>query len=135
MTNNLSTNSFYHQQFTSDDLDNVYNGLSIPSVIEYCSKSFICKEETKEQIKWFAKLEENDTCIWWVICTKDTKEFVGAEGLYEIHMNYKKAEIGLWLPRKYWQQDITSFVMPTIVDYEFSQLELHRIEGFVENET
>lgn len=128
----LITSRFLLRQFTDSDLENVYKGLSNPKVIKYYGISFSTKGETEEQMKWFSDLEKNKTGIWWAICDKKTNEFVGAGGLYEIQKSNRKAEIGFWLLPDYWRKGIMMEVMPVICNYGFSQLNLHRIEGFVE---
>ncbi len=45
----------------------------------------------------------------------------------------KKAEIGFWLLPEYWGNGILKELMPLICNYGFNQLNLHRIEGFVES--
>lgn len=128
----METKRFVLRQFTEDDLDNVFKGLSNPLVIRYYGISFSSKEATREQMEWFANLEKNKTGIWWAILAKDTDEFVGAGGLYEIAKSNIKAEIGFWLLPEFWRKGIMREVMPVICDYGFDQLNLHRIEGFVE---
>lgn len=130
----IETERFKLRQFTENDLENVYNGLSHPEVIAYYGISFDSLEATKEQIIWFRNLEENKTGIWWAICSKDEKEFYGAGGLNDIERTNKKAEIGFWLLPDFWGKGIMKEVMPRICEYGFEKLGLHRIEGFVDSE-
>ncbi len=129
----LQTNRLILSQFTANDIENVYKGLSHPDVIKYYGVSFKTLEETKEQMQWFADLEKNETGIWWAIRSKDNQEFLGAGGLNDLSKKHKKAEIGFWLLPNFWGKGIMKEDMNSILDYAFNTLNLHRIEGFVES--
>ena len=120
------------RQFTDLDLEHVFKGLSHPEVIQYYGISFDSLEATKEQLEWFKDLEENGTGIWWAVCDKSSGDFLGAGGLCELSKEHKKAEIGFWLLPDHWGKGYMSEVMPVILHYSFNELQLHRIEGFVE---
>ena len=122
------------RQFIDTDTENVFKGLSHPDIIKYYGVSYNSLEATKEQMKWFENLRKNDEGIWWALCDKTDGKFVGAGGLNEMSLKNKKAEIGFWLLPAYWGIGIMTEVMPTILDYAFNSIGLHRIEGFVEIE-
>ncbi len=130
----LETERFILRQFTDNDLENVYKGLSHPDVIRYYGISFDNLEAAKTQITWFNDLEKNETGIWWAVCSKDTNEFCGAGGINDIDKANKKAEIGFWLLPEYWGKGIMKEIMPQICKYGFEKSGLHRIEGFVDSE-
>ena len=130
----LETERTRLRQFTDDDLHDVFAGLSHPEVIKYYGVSFDSAESTKEQLKWFRDLEENETGIWWAVCAKSDGAFLGAGGLCEMSKEHRKAEIGFWLLPDYWGRGLMTEVMPAILEYSFGTLDLHRIEGFVESE-
>ncbi len=128
----IETGRFILRQFTEDDLENVFNGLSHSDVIKYYGISFDSLEATKEQIDWFKKLEKDGKGIWWAICSKDNNSFYGAGGLNDLDKTNRKAEIGFWLLPENWGKGIMKEVMPKICKYGFDKLKLHRIEGFVD---
>lgn len=130
----ITTTRLLLRQFSDADLHNVFEGLSHPKVTPYYGVSFDSLEATKEQIKWFADIEENRTGIWWAVCSSDNKKFYGAVGLNSISSEHMKAEIGFWLLPEYWGLGIMKESMPLIVEYGFNRLGLHRIEGLVESE-
>ncbi len=130
----LHTSRTRLRQFTDADLPDVFKGLSHPEVIKYYGISFDTLEATKEQMTWFADHEKNQTGLWWAICEKETGTFLGAGGLNDINKEHRKAEIGFWLLREHWGKGYMTEVMPVIVDYAFTGLNLHRIEGFVERD-
>ncbi len=129
----LSSSRLLLRQFTPDDTEKVFEGLSHPEVIKYYGVHFDSLEATKEQMTWFADLEKNGTGIWWAICRKGDGQFIGAGGLNNLEKDHQKAEIGFWLLPDYWGQGYMQEAMPLILDYAFNALKLHRIEGFVES--
>lgn len=130
----IKTERLLLRQFIDNDLENVFKGLSHPEIIKYYGVSFQTLEATKEQMTFFADLEKKETGIWWAVCSADNKTFYGAGGLSSLNKEHKKAEIGFWLISEFWGNGIMKEAMPLICDYGFDNLELHRIEGFVESE-
>ena len=82
---------------------------------------------------WYANHEKNETGQWFAICSK-SGTFYGAGGLNDRNPQNCKAEIGFWLLPEYWGRGIMGEAMPQIIDYGFNNLNLHRIEGFVDSE-
>jgi ribosomal-protein-alanine N-acetyltransferase len=130
----IKTEKLLLRQFVENDLENVFKGLSHPEIIKYYGVSFQTLEATKEQMTFFADLEKKGTGIWWAVCSADNMIFYGAGGLSSLNKEHKKAEIGFWLISEFWGNGIMKEAMPLICNYGFDNLELHRIEGFVESE-
>ncbi len=130
----MTTNRFLLRQFTDNDLQNVYKGLSLPEVIKYYGISYASLEATKEQISWFSQLEKDETGIWWAIESFENQEFCGAIGFNNLNKQHKRAEIGFWLLPESWGKGIMSEVLPLVSQYAFENLGLHRIEAQVETE-
>ena len=130
----IKTERLLLRQFEETDLENVFKGLSHPDIIKYYGVSYDSLEATKAQMKFFADLESEGTGIWWAVCSSDNKIFYGAGGLNSLSKEHKKAEIGFWLISDFWGQGIMKEAMPLICNYGFDNLELHRIEGFVESD-
>ena len=130
----IKTERLLLRQFVDNDLENVFKGLSHPEIIKYYGVSFQTLEATKEQMTFFADLYKNETGIWWAVCSADYNTFYGAGGLNSLNKEHKKAEIGFWLISEFWGKGIMKEAMPLICNYGFNNLELHRIEGFVESE-
>ena len=128
----IHTRRFILRQFSITDLNNVYKGLSHPDVIKYYGIRFNSLDATKEQIEWFANLEENGTGIWWAICTIENEDFCGAIGFNNLERKHNKAEIGFWLLPEFWGKGIITEVMQQVCNYAFNQLLLHRIEAYVD---
>nr|WP_315164628.1 GNAT family protein [uncultured Flavobacterium sp.] len=130
----LKTKRLIFRQITPTDIQNIYKGLSNPKVIKYYGISFDSLEATEEQMIWYRNLEQNETGIWWAICSLDNNIFYGAGGFNNLNKEHKKAEIGFWLLPEFWGQGFMQEAFPLICDYGFNKLDLNRIEGFVDSE-
>lgn len=130
----LETKRLILKQIQQEDIQNIYNGLSNPEVIKYYGISFDTLEATKEQMVWFKNLEETETGIWWRICSKESNTFYGAGGFNGLSKEHKKAEIGFWLLPDFWGKGFMQEAFPIICNYGFENLNLNRIEGFVDSE-
>jgi ribosomal-protein-alanine N-acetyltransferase len=130
----LQTSRFTLRQFKESDLEMVYKGLSHPEVIKYYGVSFSSLEETKEQMLWFKNLEKTNTGVWWAICSPDYTTFYGAGGFNNLDAKTKKTEVGFWLLPEHWRKGIMQEVMAVICQFAFTDLSIHRIEGFVDPE-
>lgn len=130
----LKSQKLLLRQIVDGDLENVFKGLSHPDVVRYYGVSFVTLEATKEQMRFFADLEATETGIWWAVCSLADHSFYGATGFNNLSKSHKKAEIGCWLLPEFWGKGIMPEAMQLISNYGFSDLGLHRIEGFVETE-
>jgi ribosomal-protein-alanine N-acetyltransferase len=130
----LKTERLLLRQFVDSDIENVFVGLSHPSIIKYYGVNYQTLEATKQQMIFFAELEKNETGIWWAVCSADNVTFYGAGGLNNLSKEHRKAEIGFWLLTPFWGKGIMTEAIPLICNYGFHNLGLHRIEGLVETE-
>ncbi|CAN5427965.1 GNAT family protein [soil metagenome] len=130
----IQTKRLLLRQFNDQDLENVFRGLSHPEVIEYYGVRYDTLEAAQDQMNFFSELEENETGIWWAICSPDNKEFFGAAGLNNLIKEHKKAEIGFWMLPDYWGKGFITEALPKVCQYGFNNLKLHRIEALVETE-
>ncbi len=126
----IKTERILLREIENSDIEHVFKGLSNPDVIKHYGVSFQSLEATKDQMEWFADAKQK----WFAICSIDNKIFYGAGGLNDISKEHHKAEIGLWLLPKYWGKGIMKEAMPLICNYGFEELNLHRIEGFMDSQ-
>ena len=131
---NLASDRLLLRQISEKDTPNIYNGLSDKEVTQYYGVSFETLEATTEQMTWYKDLEQNQTGIWWAICSPDNEIFYGATGFSNLSKVHQKAEIGLWLLPAFWGKGLMQESFSLVCDYGFGQLGLNRIEGFVDSE-
>ncbi|QTN39770.1 GNAT family N-acetyltransferase [Cryomorphaceae bacterium] len=113
----------------SEDVGNIFRGLSHPKVIQHYGVGYSSLEETEEQMKWFAQPEQ----MWFAVCSIEG-EFYGAGGFNAISKPKETAEIGFWLLPEYWGMGIMNEAMPLLCAFGFEELGLKRIEGYVETD-
>lgn len=122
------------REIVSPDQQQIFEGLSDLDVIKYYGVSYKTFEETLLQMEWYENLLKTETGIWWGINFHCTKELIGACGFNNISTEHKKTEMGYWLMPQNWKKGIMIEVMPSIINYAFNILNLHRIEATVEND-
>jgi ribosomal-protein-alanine N-acetyltransferase len=130
----LTSSRLLLRELGAADTADVFRGLSHPAVIPYYGVSYSSLEATQEQMRWYEQLRQEGTGIWWAICAADTGEFCGAVGLSSLSQQHRKAEIGGWLLPEWWGRGLMPEALDLVCRYGFDQLNLHRIEGFVETE-
>lgn len=133
ISKNIYSKRLLLRKIQGDDIGNIFKGLSHPDVIKHYGVSFKTLEATQEQMDWFNDLEKNETGFWWAVCSKDNSVFYGAGGFCDWDKNQKKAEIGFWLLPEYWGNGFMTEAMPMICNHGFQQMDMHRIEGYVES--
>lgn len=129
----METEKYYLKEIQDGDIEYVYRGLSDPDVTRYYAVHFPTLEATQEQMEWYAELKEQGTGLWWGIYDKAEDIFLGAGGFNSLEKENRKAEIGFWLLKEHWGKGIMQEVMPLVFQLGFEQLNLNRIEGFVES--
>lgn len=63
-----------------------------------------------------------------------TGDLIGVGGLNNHSNEHRKAEIAHWLYPEYWGMSFMGEAVQAICTYGFEQLDVHRIEGFVESD-
>ena len=130
----VKTENFYLKEIESDDIENIFKGLSNHEITRYYDVHFSSLKETEEQMKWYRELKEEGTGIWWGIYQESDDEFCGAAGFNGRLAEHKKAEIGMWLLTEHWGKGILPEILTALFEYGFEKLDLNRIEGLVDHE-
>ncbi len=130
----LRTERLLLRQFVDDDIEQVFKGLSNPNVIRYYGVNYPTLEATKQQKAWFTNIYKLKTGIWCAICDNSSAELLGALGFNDINLTNQKAEIGFWILPEFWGKGFVQEAAIKIIDFAFTNLDMHRIEGFVETE-
>ncbi len=130
----LKTERFYLRKIVSTDQQQIFEALSDKEVIKYYGVSYRTFEEARDQMDWYENLLKTGNGTWWGICLNCSPLLVGACGFNNISIEHKKTEMGYWLLPQNWKQGIMIEVIPSIINYGFNVLSLHRIEATVETE-
>lgn len=121
------------EAITSADIIHIHRGLSHPDVIRYYAVRFMTLEATKEQMDWYAGIEQAGTGRWWSI-RSDNEEFLGAIGINNIVPEHRRCELGFWLLPEHWRKGIMARALPLVIEHCFKTLGLHRIMAEVESD-
>jgi [ribosomal protein S5]-alanine N-acetyltransferase len=130
----IKTQKFCLRKIVSTDQQQIFEGLSDEVVIKYYGVSYNTFKETVRQMEWYDNLIKTGRGIWWGINFHGTTELIGACGFNNISMEHRKTEMGYWLLPQNWKKGIMIEVIPSIINYAFNILNLHRIEATVEND-
>ena len=130
----LKTERLLLNKIRASDKPEIYKGLSMPAVIKYYGVNYTSVEETDEQMNWYENLEKSRSGKWWAIRLNEKKEFCGAIGFNDYQKEHRKAELGFWLLPTYWKKGIIRESANVIIQYLFDEMNLHRLEAFVESE-
>lgn len=128
----LKTNRLVLRQITPADQMHLYLGLSNREVIKYYGVEYHRYHDTAEQLKWYQDLYQTKTGLWWALSKPDDPSLMGTCGIYNWQEQHRKAEIGFWLLPEYWQQGLMAEALRGIIVYLFEELNLHRLEAYVE---
>lgn len=128
----LTTKRLELKQITADLLPQITAGLTDRELTKYYGVSYDTQEETEEQMVWYRNLEESGTGIWWAIYIENS--FCGAIGFSDFDQHHLKAEFGVWVLPNYWGRGIMLEAGKAVIEFGFEQLNIHRIEAFVEKE-
>ena len=130
----LQTERLLLRKIMPDDQPAIFAGLSDPEVTKYYGVEYKTYRDTKLQMDWYNELFKNKTGVWWAICTPENAALMGVCGLYNIQEQHRKAELGYWLLPDFWQKGMMQEALSNVIPFSFNQLNLHRIEAYVETE-
>ncbi len=130
----LFTDRLYFRNILDDDLELIFSGLSNKVVTKYFGVRYTTLLETREQMEWYKSLETQKSGKWWIIEQHNDNAFIGAIGFHKYSRQHRKAEIGFWLLPEYWGKGFMSEALVRMSKHGFNEMNLHRIEGWVESE-
>lgn len=130
----LYTQRLLLREIQQEDIHNVHKGLSHPDVIKHFAVSFLTLQATQEQMDWYANIIKNDTGRCWAICSMDNSIFYGVCTLNFWKKEHRKAETGYWIFPEYWGKGIVSEAMARVIEYGFTDMNLHRISAEAETD-
>ena len=125
----IETQRLTIRPFLETDLDDLYNLLSNPEVMKYYP-STLDKKEAKEWMERNWKREQDFGHSLRAIIRKKDSVFVGQCGLVTQDIEGKDmVEVGYMIRNDLWRQGYATEALRKILDFSFTELELHRIEA------
>ncbi|ANU26983.1 GNAT family N-acetyltransferase [Planococcus versutus] len=124
----LTTKRLTLTKVEESDAPRFFDIMSRDSVTEYYGMdSLTDPEEAVEIIRSFEAVLIANRGMRWAIRLKENNEFIGTIGLNNLNVKAKKAEVGYELHPDYWHQYYTQEANQAVLNYAFSELDLHRI--------
>ncbi|GIP31686.1 GNAT family N-acetyltransferase [Paenibacillus sp. J2TS4] len=129
----LETERLLLRQLTVKDSSDLFHYFSKDEVTRYYDlESFVEVEQAEKLIdKWNDNFQQ-ELGIRWAITLKKENRVIGTCGFHNWFKEHYKAEIGYELTPEYWRQGIMTEVLKAVLDYGFKELELNRIEAFID---
>lgn len=133
--NELLIGNYYLRKINYDDINDIYNIFSDKEVMKYYDLyPHKTLEESKSLITNFIDNCNLGTMIRFGIIEVSTNRLIGTCGFHNFSKTNNKAEIGYDLNRDYWNKGIMTQVINKLVSIGMRELQLNRIEAFVEPE-
>lgn len=83
----------------------------------------------EDGVKWISEHPQNyanKKCISFAITLTKTQELIGTISL-DFNLNNRRAELGYWLGKKYWNKGFCTEAARTIIEFAFQQLNLNKV--------
>jgi len=129
----FKTNRLIIREHRESDLQDYHKWISDPDVMSYVDWETSNLEETqKDFTETLNEIENPDrTNYFFAITEKATQNYVGAIGfaIKKKQHNGGIAECGYFLLTKYWRKGIAVEALTGLIEYGFSQLNIHKISA------
>ena len=126
----LTTDRLELRPFSEDDIDRVTELLRAPEIAATTLNIAhpYSRDHAAGWISSHPEAAEAGTALTWAVWLQDDDLLVGAIGMH-IDAHNRRGTLGYWLGVPYWSQGYMSEAARAVVEYGFSQLDLHRIEA------
>ena len=123
----------YLRKISLDDSNFVFETLKNDDVSNFLSLGpLLSQDHSKRLIKNYLQCWEKKLQFNFIIEIRDgikKNKKVGSISLWSVSWLHNRAEIGIWLDSKYWNQSIAKKALELIKILAFVHLKLNRIEG------
>ena len=75
---------------------------------------------------------EKEELFGWPVVLKSTRDLIGTCALFECDLDQQVVEISYELHPDYWNQGFSRELLPSLLNFGFSQLGLNRVNAFVD---
>jgi ribosomal-protein-alanine N-acetyltransferase len=113
-----------------EDAAEIFAIHSDPQTLEYWGNEVFSElKEAEAQIQFNLDSVASGNSICWAIENPRSGGLIGTVTLFKLDEQNHRAEVGYILKRNFWGQGLMSEVLPTIIEYSFDQLQMHRLEA------
>ena len=131
----IETERLILREFSENDLDEMFLHRTNKEVRKYVAKALDPdKHFTLDIIRSVIKSFEDKTGLSWIIEHKQTANFMGSFGFWNIMLAHGRAEVGYSLNPEYWQQGYMTEVLKACLPFGFKKAGIHSVMACVDPE-
>jgi [ribosomal protein S5]-alanine N-acetyltransferase len=129
---NLETERLILRRLSENDVDHIIALRGNPETMQFIPRPLIkSKEAALAHLQMIDANIENNTAINWGVYLKETNDFIGFMGIYQMQPENFRAEIGYMVLPQFSGKGLTTEAVKGILNYGFDVLKLHSIEGVI----
>lgn len=129
----LETERLVLRRLSNDDVNEIMELRGNPETMKFIPRPLVKNAvEALAHIKIINDKIDNNEGINWAITLKGNQKFIGLLGLYKIHVENFRAEIGYMILPEYHNRGIVSEAILAVNNYGFDVINLHSIEGVID---
>ncbi len=129
----LETERLVLRQLDNNDVNEVLELRGNPETMKFIPRPLTKTiEDALAHIKIINDKINANEGINWAICLKDNPKFIGLLGLYKIHVENLRAEIGYMILPEFNNRGIVSEAILAVNNYGFDVMNLHSIEAVID---
>lgn len=131
----IETEHYLLRKLNSEDAEAIFKIRSNKAIAKYLDRPLA--KSPDDALQFIAKIEAGilkNEVVYWGICDKSKNKIVGTITLWQISEVEKSAEIGFELLPEYQGFGVMQEVIPKVIDFGFSNLQLLEINGEVDSQ-
>lgn len=131
----LATERLILRRVLPSDVKEMFELRSNPETMKYIPRPLLTNhDEALAHIQMMDDKIETNEGINWAITLKGDDTMLGVIGHYRIKPEHYRAEVGYMILPEYNGKGITTEAVQCVVDYGFTTMKLHSIEGVIDPE-
>jgi len=131
----IETQNYLLRRLNSDDAETIFEIRSNKSIAKFLDRPLA--KSLDDAMQFIAKIDagiSKNEVVYWGICDKRKNKIVGTITLWQISEVEKTAEIGFELLPEYQGFGVMQEVIPKVIEFGFSNLQLLEINGEVDSQ-
>lgn len=131
----LRTERLRLRRVVSSDAECIYRLRSDANTMRYIARPLAQSiDDAREHVRLIDEKVSENTGINWAIAFPHETDLIGIIGLFRIEPENYRAELGYMLLPEYHNRGIISEAIKKVIEYGFSQMNLHSIEAIIDPE-
>ncbi len=134
----INDGNFYLRKISNKDIDFIYESLKGKTLTKYLSLGpLISRDHAKKLIKNYLDYWSKNLQFNYIIEIRESHQKsenikkVGSISIWGISWLHKRAEIGIWINSKYWNQGFSKKAINLIKNISYNHLKLNRLEAHI----